>query len=154
MRRIGIVAVLSMLLVAFSASAALAQTSGVHFLRGPFFTDLGTQLNATGTLAGLGVEDVTVTVEATGTASVECVNPGGNVAPGQSFTTTLTGTQSGIEVKNGRAVFNVTTATPEVPAGSCPNPQWTGTVTDVVFTSATITATQAGEIVLQETFTL
>jgi|SRR5215211_4480483 len=154
MRRIGIIAALSLLLVAFSASVALAQTSGVHFLRGPFFTDEGTQLRATGTLAGLGGEDVNVTLTATGTGAVECTNPGGNVAPGQSFTTSVTGTQTDIEVKNGRANFDVLTAEPVAPEGSCPNPAWTATVTDVEFTSATITATQDGVVVLQETFDL
>jgi hypothetical protein len=154
MRKIGIIAVLSLMLVAVTAAVGSAQTSGVHFLRGPVFTDLGTQLRATGTLAGLGNEDVTVTLTATGTGTVTCTNPAGNVAPGQTFTTTVTGTQSGIEVKNGRANFNVTTLAPTAPAGSCPNPKWRATVTDVTFTSATITATQAGEIVLQQTFQL
>jgi hypothetical protein len=154
MRKIGIIAVLSLMALALAAVPALAQTSGVHFLRGPVFTDEGTQLRATGTLAGLGGEDVTVTLTATGTGTVTCTNPAGNVAPGQTFTTTVSGTQSGIEVKNGRANFNVLTAAPTAPAGSCPNPQWTSTVTDVTFTSATITATQAGEIVLMETFQL
>ena len=155
MRRIGIIAALSLLLVAFSASVALAQTSGVHFLRGPFFTDEGTQLRATGTLAGLGGEDVNVTLTATGTGAVECTNPGGNVAPGQSFTTSVTGTQTDIEVKNGRATFNLATATPTVdPAEACPNPRWTAIVTDVEFTEATITAIQDNQVVLTQTFTL
>jgi hypothetical protein len=151
MRKIGIIAVLSMLVVALAAVPALAAP---HFLRGPVFTDEGTQLRATGTLAGLGNEDVTVNLTATGTGSVTCTNPAGNVAPGQSFTTTVTGSQEAIEVKNGRANFNVLTTAPTAPAGSCPNPRWTATVTDVTFTSATITATQGGMIVLQQTFTL
>src|SRR5919112_3046114 len=149
LRKFGIIAVLSMLVMALAAVPALAAP---HFLRGPVFTDEGTQLRATGTLAGLGNEDVTVTLSATGTGTVTCTNPAGNVAPGQTFTTTVTGTQSGIEVKNGRANFDVTTLAPTAPAGSCPNPKWRATVTDVTFTSATITATQAGEIVLQQTF--
>jgi hypothetical protein len=154
MRKLGIIAVLSLMALALAAVPALAQTSGVHFLRGPFFTDEGTTLRATGTLAGLGGEDVTVTLTATGTGSVTCTNPAGKVAPGQSFTTSVTGTQSDIEVKNGRANFDVETLAPTAPAGSCPNPKWTATVTDVAFTSATITATQDGIVVLAETFQL
>jgi len=157
MRKLGIIGVLSMLLVAFSASAALAQTSGVHFLvtDQPEFTDLGTQLQATGTIAGLGGEDVTVVLTAEGVAQVSCVSPGGNVAPGQATTITATATQTDIEVKNGRATFNLATATPTVdPAEACPNPRWTAIVTDVEFTEATITAIQDNQVVLTQTFTL
>src|SRR5215216_6475511 len=110
MRKLAIWGVLALMVTAIAAVPALAQTSGVHFLRGPVFTDEGTQLRATGTLAGLGGEDVNVTLTATGTGAVECTNPGGNVAPGQSFTTSVTGTQTDIEVKNGRANFDVLTA--------------------------------------------
>jgi hypothetical protein len=32
----------------------------------------------------------------------------------------------------------VTSNTPTAPPGSCPNPMWTATVTDVAFTTATV----------------
>src|SRR6266545_4434015 len=71
---------------------------------------------------------------------VEGTNPGGNVAPGQTFTTTVTGTTGpGPTPRNGQYQFDVTTTAPTAPPGSCPNPMWTATVTDVQFTTATIT---------------
>jgi hypothetical protein len=94
----------------------------------------------------LGNEDLTATLTATGIADVTCTNPAGNVAPGQRTSVTTTGTQSDIEVKNGRATFNVTTAEPGPlnPAEVCPNRKWTATITDVEFTSATLTLIQGG----------
>lgn len=62
------------------------------------------------------------------------------------------GLDSGIvDVKNGRASFDVTTEEPTAPAGSCPNPKWTADVTDVAFTTATITGTQDGTTVFTRT---
>jgi len=79
-------------------------------------------------------------VTATGTASVTCTNPAGNVAPGQSFTTTVAGSSGPFPTpRNGQARFTVTSVAPTAPAGSCPNPMWTATVTDVTFTTATVT---------------
>ena len=139
---------LSVGLLAASASAA------VKFHSGPTFTDLGTTLNVTGDVSGLGNEDLTWVLTATGTASVECYNPAGNHAPGQDKSITSTGSQSGIEVKNGRAVFDVTTAEPTVSSDACPNRKWTPVVTDVDFTSATLTLIQGGKTVFAQTYQL
>ncbi len=146
---------LSLLLIVAMATAAVAQNP--HFIGTPRFTDLGTTLRVTGSVAGLGNENIDVVLTATGTAEIQCRNPGGNIAPGQDKTVTVTGTQTNVEVKNGRANFSVTTAEPVAPADACPNPQWTPIVTDVVFTSATITVIQpsgSGNVVLQQTFAL
>jgi len=147
------------LVLASAALAALA--ASVHFKpRSPTFTDNGTTLTATGTLAGLGNEDIVVTVEATGSASTMCVSPGGNPAPGQNkVAVTVTGTQtiSASEIKNGTVTFRVTTPEPRQPTGKeagCPNDNWTATITDVTFTSATVTVVQGGEVVLKQTFKL
>jgi hypothetical protein len=131
-----------------------AANAAVKFHAGPTFTDQGTTLNVTGNVSGLGNEDLTATLTATGIADVTCTNPAGNVAPGQRTSVTTTGTQSDIEVKNGRATFNVTTAEPGPldPAEVCPNRKWTATITDVEFTSATLTLIQGGQVIYTKTY--
>lgn len=144
------VALLSLGLFAAPAFAA------VNFRSGPTFTDEGTTLNVRGDVSGLGNEDLTVQLTAEGTASVVCVNPGGNRAPGQDTSVVTSGSQEDIEVKNGRARFNFSTDEPADPnpAEVCPNRSWDAQITDVDFTSATLTLIQGGEVVFQQTYQL
>src|SRR5688572_19574520 len=121
-----------------------------HFVVGPIFTDQGSTLNASGSVAGLGNEDVTVLLNAQGTATIICTNPGGNVAPGQTKDVNVSGSQTITDVKNGRVNFKVA---PEAPADACPNRQWTPSVTNVDFNSATLIVQQGGEDVLTVTET-
>jgi hypothetical protein len=118
-------------------SVAAAQSG--HFVGTQTCTDIGTQVQCSGKVAGLGGTTFTITVSAQGTASVTCTNPAGNVAPGQAFSFTATGSSGPFPTpRNGQSAYTVRTNAPTAPAGSCPNPMWTATVTDVAFTTATI----------------
>jgi hypothetical protein len=131
---------LAVVAAAMLAFPGVASAQSGHFVGTPTCTDQGTTVQCSGKVAGLGGTTFEIRVSATGTASVTCTNPAGNVAPGQSFTTTSTGSGGPQPTpRNGSARFTVTSTTPTTPAGSCPNPKWTATVTDVQFTTATLT---------------
>jgi len=149
MRRklIAVLAALAMLGLMVSATSA----ASVHFKNKPplTFTDNGVTLTASGALTGLGNGDVVIAVSATGQPTATCTNPAGATQPaGQNpAEVTLTGVGGfpASEIKNGNLLFSVTTAAPTSPipgAPDCPNPQWTERITDVAFTSVTITVYQ------------
>jgi hypothetical protein len=136
-RRTLVVIVLALAALTFAATAS-AQSG--HFVGDPTCTDEGTFLECTGKVAGLGGTTFRIDVSASGTADVTCTNPGGQVAPGQSFSFAGAGsTGDQLTPRNGQFRFTVETVAPTAPAGSCPNPMWTATVTDVQFGDATLT---------------
>ena len=157
MRRIGFVTLTLLVVLSLTASVALA--SSVHLKGGknakPAFTDLGLSLNSSGELSGLGNGDVLVTLIATADVTSTCTNQGGNSAPGQNpAPITVSGSQAipASEIKNGTTPFNVTTTPPSpIIAGApdCPNTNWTESIDDLAFTSATLIIEQpVGTVVL------
>jgi hypothetical protein len=159
MRRM-IIALLAVCLAgAIAASGALA--SSVHLKGGknaePTFTDNILTLNAAGELSGLGGGDVLVTLTATANATATCTNPGSGVhqPAGQNpAPVTVSGGEAipASEIKNGNTPFDVTTEPPVTPiegAPGCPNSNWIEDITDLSFTSATMTVEQPpGTLVL------
>lgn len=138
------VAVVAMALLLLGAMATPAWAQNPHFVASnpAVFTDLGTQLQVTGTIAGLGEEPLEVTVVADAVADVECFNPGASTGPvpGQSQTLTIEGTTGEVlPDRRGRFVLSAGTLVTEEPevtgAEACPNPRWTADVTDVTFSN-------------------
>lgn len=143
MKRSLLVTLATFTVLVLSASAAQAQSG--HFVGTPTCTDIGTQVECMGKVAGLGGTTFEITVTASGTASVECANPAGNVAPGQDFDFDAAGSSGPLATpRNGQFRFTVTTVAPVAPAGSCPNAKWTATVVDVEFGDATLTLSEGG----------
>ena len=137
---------------------SVAQESSVHLKGGPnakpSFIDNGITLTASGELAGLGNQDIRVTLRAAGNVTATCTNRGGQQPPGQNpAPITVTGVESipAREIKNGNVGFTVTTNQQSVVPGApdCPNRNFTEKITDIRFTSATITVEQPpGTVVL------
>ena len=166
LRKIGIIAVLSLLVTALAAVPVLAQ--GEHFTRRgePVCTITGSgatqTVNCTAELAGLGNEDIVSSTTVSGFAVYTCENQGGNQAPGQNRvlegpTTTPVTIPAG-EIKNGRATVPGTSTltaaeTVSGAAAGCPNNNWTGVDPQVTITSVTFSATQGDTLLFTSTAT-
>lgn len=133
--------------VAITAPVEVAFAQSGHFLdRTVACADIGTQVNCTGKVAGLGGTTFEITIQAEGTAEVVCINPGGNRAPGQDTDVTVAGTTGPLATpRNGQYQFSITTDAPMVTgAEACPNASWTAVVVDVMFDEATLTLSEDG----------
>jgi hypothetical protein len=147
MRRIVTTASLVLAVLVLGVTPAFAQSG--HFVGTPTCRDIGTQVRCTGKVAGLGGTTFEITVEAEGTAEVECTNPGGNVAPGQDTEVTVAGTTDPQPTpRNGQFRFTITSDDPEPlpPTPTCPNAQWTPNIVDVTFTTATLSLLEDGDV--------
>lgn len=149
------------ILIPMLAIGATAYAANVHLKppkKDPTFIDQGLTLKVSGALAGLGNGDVVITLIATAEPEAVCINPGGgsHEPPGQNPAETTVAGATAIpesEVKNGNTPFAVTTDAPVTPipgAPACPNPNWSEEITEMAFTSATITVDQGGVALVVE----
>ena len=151
MRRILLVFVAITAAVALAATAAFAASP--HFKKGgePVCTFSGTTsipVSCTGTLAGLGNDDLNLHLSVSGFALYQCQNGGGNTAPGQNKVLAGPATSDTAipadAIKNGNLTFTTNPATlttaPTVSgaAAGCPNPNWTGVNPVLTLTSITL----------------
>jgi hypothetical protein len=164
-KKIGIVAASSMLLVALAAAPALGviqrsinsanAPSGTHFAgrTDATCTVSGNTVNCPGyQLAGVGHIDATAELDATYTATIVCINGGGNPSDSQHQGTfpVSTGPVPLTSDKNGRlTVPDMMVSAPSenefLSQQSCPNPNWTPDVQgDITLQSFTYTLTFEG----------
>jgi hypothetical protein len=153
MRRIAIAVAAFAAFAGLALGAAPAYAQSGHSIESgagaPQCFDRGTTVECTGKVAGLGGTTFQITVVAAGIASVECTNPGGNVAPGQDTAVTVSGTTGPLPTpRNGQFVFSIQTDEPPQPppTPTCPNDMWTANIVDVTFTTATLTLLEDGVV--------
>jgi len=155
-RKIGTGAIAAL---AFGTVSLFAQSG--HFVTGggnaAQCSDTGTQVECSGKVAGLGGTTFEITVEAPGLATVTCTNPGGNIAPGQNTAVNVAGTTTPLPTpQNGQFRFSITSDEPGPlpPTPTCPNVQWMPSITDVSFTTATLSLFEDGVLSDQITVTV
>jgi hypothetical protein len=146
------IATVALVFVAFAllAQPALAQNPHLKGRNPVVFTDNILTLTARVSYAGLGNFDTLQVLDATAQPTADCVNPGTGEhrPPGQNpaevDVTGSTAVPAG-DIKNGNVTISTTTTAPVTPiagAPDCPNPNWVENITDMAFTSATITLFQ------------
>jgi hypothetical protein len=139
---------LGVVAVAMFAFPSVASAQSGHFVGTPTCTDEGTTFECSGKVAGLG--GTTFEIEAIAEdaiATVECVNPGGNRAPGQDTSVDVEGSTGPQPTpRNGSFRFRFESDDPEPlpPTPSCPNNSWTADIVDVTFGDVTLTLSEDG----------
>jgi hypothetical protein len=140
-------------LVAAVAFPAAASAQNPHLRNNvrpnPAFIDNGLTLEATVAYAGLGNFDTLQVLDARGNPTAVCTNPSGKQQPpgqnpAEADVTGATPVAAG-DIKNGNVTISTETDPPVTPilgAPDCPGRNWTETITDMAFTSATITLFQ------------
>ena len=130
---------LRMLVIALLVVPATVLAANPHFISGPTSSTDNNRLTVCGSIAGLGNQNVTITLSAT--ADITCINRGGNPPPG--LRQNVSGTVSNLRVENGRVTFCVSTDRIENP---CPSPmRFTAS-----FSNAQIIVSQGGRVVLRQ----
>jgi hypothetical protein len=158
MRKIGIIAVLSLMALALAAVPALAQQGNPHFKKnGEPVCNVATgtatsSTVCTASLTGLSNENLFINLTTEGSAVYNCQNQGGNTAPGQNRVlvgpVTAPTTIPADQIKNGNVTFTTNAAVLTAPTtvtgaeAGCPNPNWTGVNPTLTTTDITMTISQ------------
>src|SRR6266516_2345775 len=111
MRRVGMVLILVLALMGLTMQAALASTSGAHFMSATASINDGGALVVSWDEAGLGNGNIDYTLTADATATYACINNGGH-HPKASNKETVAGqvnTGGSFQSKNGRVQASLTT---------------------------------------------
>jgi hypothetical protein len=150
MRKIGIIAVLSLMALALAAVPALAANGNAHFIKNATsVTQSGNNLTATFKEAGLAAGSVeTITLSATATTTYACVNGGGQIpdaANKQTTSTTVSTSGQFTADQNGNVVGSLTLTPPgpETNTLVCP-PGQTETLQSVNYSNITLTDATSG----------
>ena len=143
MRRLkyGFALLFALLLIFGFSLTAFAQSA--HFIGTPTCTkSLSTGLTCSGKAAGLGNAPSAAFLTADSeTATYECVNHGGNVAPGQPIVIKgVTGPTQTITPHNGQITFSPTIPPPTPPSAAteCPNGNWKVHLTSLTYTNVVL----------------
>ncbi len=160
MKRLALVVPIALIAGLVAAPSAFA--ANPHFKKGgtPVCTitrsGSSATVSCTGTLAGLGNEDLLIETTVSGFAVYQCRNQGGNVAPGQNkvlegpvTTPTLVPADA---IKNGNVTFQAggsLTADPTVSGAEagCPNDNWIGVNPTLTVTSVMLEISQGGTFI-------
>jgi hypothetical protein len=148
MTRKALVVLLVPLTLGLVANAAMAASPHLKGRNPVSFSDGGLTLSATVSYAGLGNFDTLQELTATGNTVSTCTNKGENAAPGQNPAPTTVSGGTAVpadDIKNENVTISTTTGAPVTPipgAPGCPNSNWTESIDDIAFTSATITLSQ------------
>jgi hypothetical protein len=154
-KRLAVVLPFALILGLVAAPSALAASP--HFKRGGTpvcrITGSGTSqtVSCTGTLTGLGNEDLVIETTVVGFAVYECQNRGGNLAPGQNKVLEGPVTEPTVvpsdEIKNGNVTFTAgaTLKAERTVSGAeagCPNGNWIGVNPTLTITSVMLEISQ------------
>lgn len=127
----------------FGVFAAYAFAESPHFIGTPTCTkSVTTGLTCSGKAAGLGNGPTEAFLTASSiSATYECVNKGGNVAPGQPVVLqNVTGPSQTITPHNGQITFSPNLPPPPTPSSKteCPNGNWTVNLTSLTYNDVTL----------------
>ena len=153
MKKIGTLAIVSLLSLVGLVAPAIAGVANPHFIGSPTITkSMTTGLTVSWKAAGL---DALPTAAFLTASSVEanyvCVNHGGNIAPGQPLVfQNVVGPTVNIVPHNGQITFTVTIPPPPTPNSAivCPNGNWSVSLLSLTFVGVVVHLQQNGVDIL------